>query len=224
MGATSSFSVVFRIGMVIVTMASGIAATSTLADEPPTWVYGADEKIADKSYREWTHHFFQWALAFPKERSPITDTTGAFASEKQSGPVWFLAGNLGGEMKRKVNVPAGKPICSPILYTLGASEANVKQRMDGATDMEVTLDGKTLTDLSAFRVASGMVEFTGPAPEDAIHPLLAGKRTLAAEGYWIMLKPLSSGEHTLRVKSRVQGGSFELDITYHIKVVAPRKT
>jgi hypothetical protein len=39
-----------------------------------------------------------------------------------------------------------------------------------------------------------------------------------ADGYWMMVKPLSVGEHTIHFSASVEAWNFKLDITYHITV------
>ena len=172
------------------------------------------------------------ALAIKKDRNPILDKDGAFAGEGQDGPVWFLAGNAGGKTARKCAVPAGKPVFFPVVngYESAAADkavekkllAAVKAYMDGAMQLQVTLDDKPITELERFRVASAVFTFTGPdkaaeAPfEDAV-----GKNKAASDGYWIMLKPLPVGKHTLRFKGKVkQEGKdpFDLDVSYELTV------
>ncbi len=198
-------------------------------------VYPVDATVEGKTYKEWNIAMVRWAYSIPKDRNPITDRTGAHAGEGQSGPVWFLGGNFGGVTRRRVTVPAGKPIFSPLLYALVSTPpdkaeakrltAGVKERNDQPVDLDVTLDGKSLGDLSSHRVASGAFDFTGPEEDQALHSVFAGKRVVATDGYWLMLKPLPTGDHTLRIKAKRRPGEgdkvedrFWLDITYGLHV------
>src|SRR5262245_45548774 len=52
---------------------------------PQTTAYG-------KTYGEWGAAWWQWALSIPADRNPLTDKTGEFCGEGQSGPVWFRGG------------------------------------------------------------------------------------------------------------------------------------
>ena len=198
--------------------ASSMQASARCDDSP---IYAVDQKIEGKTHEEWSVAFFRWAFGIKKDRSPITDQTGEFAAEGQSGAVWFLAGNFGGVTRRKLSVPAGKPIFSPVIYSF-PDAGPAKESADRVKDMEVTLDGKSIGDLSKHRVTTRAFEFTGPVEENAVHAAIAGKRAVALNGYWFMLKPLSVGEHTLRIKGRVKAENvedeFELDITYKLKV------
>lgn len=204
-------------------------AVATGAPEPKeetaSPVYPLDAKIAGKTYRDWSVAWFRWVFGIERDRSPILDKTGEFAGEGQTGPVWFLGGNLGGETKRKLTVPAGKPIFSTVLNSFGHAPAEgARKNMAAELEMEVTLNGKSLGDMSRNRVDSGPFEFVGLEKSKAVHPLLAGESTMSLYGYWFMLKPLPAGDHTLRIKGKVPSAAFELDITYQLKVVKSKKT
>jgi len=79
----------------------------------------ADEEIIPvnanaygNTYGEWSAEWWQWALSIPAANSPISDTTGANCTQRQSGPVFYLAGTAGGSVTRTCIVPApGRP-CS----------------------------------------------------------------------------------------------------------------
>jgi hypothetical protein len=45
----------------------------------------------------------------------LLDETGAFAGANNTGPVYFIAGTLGGAAERNLDVPAGKPLLIPVL-------------------------------------------------------------------------------------------------------------
>lgn len=187
--------------------------------------FTADEKIAGKSYPEWTAAWAQWISSVKKERHPLIDKTGDFGGEGQAGPVWFLSGNIGGTNKRKITVPAGTPIFSPVLFSVISTSADdtqglvakVRETINRADEMEVTLDGKSLGDLSKQRVTPELFQINGLG-QDAVHPIFSGKRTMALDGYWFMLKPLTPGEHTMRVRGKLKAENVEdrlqVDITY----------
>jgi len=42
------------------------------------------------------------------------------------------------------------------------------------------------------------------------------------EGFYVMLKPLPVGKHTLRIHGEVPSFDFVLDVTYHLTVVPLR--
>jgi hypothetical protein len=210
---------------ICLTLSLGIvvaAAAHSVAGGQDRRVYGVAETIEGKTYEQWTVAYARWGFAIARDRNPITDKTGEFAAEGQTGPVWFLGGNLGGTTRRRLKVPAGKPIFSPLIYRLSTNPAIAKIPSDRLKDVEVVLDGTSIGDLSVNHVTTPPFEYIGPDKDQALHPFFAGKRQLAMDGWWFMLKPPAKGEHTLHIKGRLAAekieDQFELDITYRLIV------
>ena len=76
--------------------------------------------------------------------------------------------------------------------------------MAPTTSFEVILDGVPVQDLFAFRAQSRPGGFTLRAPNPSFLTdvgLPAGNRfPTVADGYFLLLKPLQSGEHTLNLR------------------------
>ena len=119
-------------------------------------------------------------------------------------------------------VPCGKPILLSLYWVLmwapGDCEpdrmqdcANLaKTFADDVTTVEVTLDGTPLPCLTDHRVVSPVFDFLLPAPPLANpfgleEPFL---RKGVSDGYWIMLKPLSPGKHTIVVHTIADGEEY----------------
>lgn len=207
------------------------------AKEPK--IFPPDSKPFGKSYREWNAEWWKWAYSMPVDQHPLFDT--ADCSERQPAKVWFLGGAFNAATAtRNCTVPGDKALFFPILNiecaTLegnGATEkelrACTKSLMKLATDLAAEIDGISVKHLEKYRV--GSTSFTyGPLPENNV-PLYngydapAGATSLAAaDGYYLMLAPLSKGKHTIHFTGRLlgeYGGSpidFTLDITYHLTV------
>ena len=88
--------------------------------------------------------------------------------------------------------------------------------------------GVTQLDTSNSRVqtASFKVNVAEDNPFDAPEigfPTPAGEFRATADGYWVLLKPLSPGDYTIHVQGFVPVGpglpDFVIDVTYHITVV-----
>ncbi len=226
-----SCGVIIGISLALVTL----PAVQGDAGKADPRVYPTGEKVADKTYAEWTVAWWQWAAAIKKDKNPIVDKTGKFSGEGQSGPVWFLTGTFTNDPAvRKCSVPAGKPIFLPVVNHIANAPADkakdkdllaeAKAKIDTAADLELVIDGKPVPDVMQYRVASAPFSFTCPDKEaDAAEPTLVGKQRGASDGYWVMLKPLSPGEHTIRFKGKVKAEKFALDVTYHLTVVAEKK-
>ena len=184
-----------------------------------------------------------WLWGFESGEDVIGDPTGEFCDVGQpKGNTWFLAGNRGGETERTCTIPEGKYLFFPILnIVVGAPfpDETVGDLRDQAAEfmepdliesLKVKVDGKPVTsvlsknqgaaDLSRFRAFSTVfgVDSFGLPPEENV---------FVADGYWVMLPPLSSGEHVVEfrgVRSAFEHslfgpiGEFDLDVTYNITV------
>jgi hypothetical protein len=219
------------VGSLILSLPASLQAD---ADKDDPRVYAVGEKVEGKTYAEWSVAWWKWGVGIRKDRNPILDKTGEFAGQGQQGPVWFLAGNVGGKTIRKCAVPAGKPVFFPVINFFEdeapakADEkklrAAAKAEMDRAEGLEASLDGQPITGLDRFRVASAV--FTVTAPDKAADAPFGedgtvGTRTAVSDGYWVMLKPLSEGKHTLHFKGRRKvkdKETFALDVTYELTV------
>lgn len=206
---------------------------SAMATEPG--YFPPIEKVEGKTYAEWSATWWQWVCAVPKDRNPLIDAKGEHAGSAQFGPVFFLAGTFKNEaMKRTSEVPAERPILVPLLNMLANDAfgiwkddqltAQVKEALDTATDLRLLVDGKPVEKLERFRVRTGVFKFSGPEKaDDAVHPSIFGKQRAVSDGYWVMLKPLSLGEHTIEFGGKMKKPEFTSDISYKIKVVALKK-
>lgn len=123
----------------------------------------------------------------------------------QEGPVWFLAGTNGRfRPRRECEIPEGKYLLVPVINMvywqrspvelrapcaeLQASAAVNNDRLRSAVAL---LDDRPVGDVRLLRVRSeGCFRMD---PNDPDSPLGA------ADGYWLMIKPLPVGRHTLMV-------------------------
>ena len=196
-----------------------------------------------QSYGQWAASWWQWAFSIPEAYNPVTDTTGAFASVGQSGPVWFLAGTFGTSEERTFSVPAGKGLFLPIYqWIFGASVFDCEPSNPGVTcdiptlrdsaaaaatsvkSMLVTIDGNTVPDVTKYRALSPDA-FPVTFPENAVFGFPAGTFfPQVADGYWLMLSPLQPGSHNISIHVEPDpsyGSPF--DVILHITVAAQPK-
>ena len=188
-----------------------------------------------------TGQWWQWALSIPPGVNPLNDDSGANCMIGQSGSTWFLAGTFGGApVTRTCAVPADTELFFPVVNSVwfnspnicgqGAEDFTVKEMrgwvaafFDQAITMSVSLDGREVKPLQ--HVVSQ--PFAVALPEDNVfdaacapfggHP--TGVFSPAVdEGYYVRLKPLSEGDHTLHIEAESAGG-FAVDVTYNLTVV-----
>jgi hypothetical protein len=153
----------------------------SFADSINPGVLALDSKPYGSSYEDWTIKFWQWLLAFPADKSPMTDMTGELCGENQnsSSPVFFLTFLGGGSAVRTCDVPAGKAILVPInvvacfMSELAPAAKTEEELHRCATEDEssnpglfLSVDGKEFKDLEKYRVHSRM--FNTSLPEDPV--------------------------------------------------------
>jgi hypothetical protein len=190
-------------------------------------------------YAEWSARWWQWLLSIPADKNPNLDKTGAHCAEGQTGQVWFLAGTFGTPprppLTRSCTVPGGKDLFLTPLATLfgqlgpvvgdctDADDCDMtalrKQAAAGVDNpqlLEVSVDGVKIQNVAQHRVTSPV--FNAFFPEGAIFNISAGTHgPLVSDGYWILLKPLSPGAHTIHFKG-VGSNGFTVEVTYLLTV------
>jgi hypothetical protein len=178
-------------------------------------VFLADSKPYGLTYGEWTAKWWQWGYSIPKDINPAYDDTGKNCTQKQNGPVWFLAGTYGHAVNRKCDIPAGKAILFPILNsecsfaefpklkTLSELRLCAKTIQDQVTILNATVDGVPISNLQKYRIQSPPFSFTLPQ-NNILGPPSNVTTQAIADGNWVFLKPLSAGSHKLMFKGGVQ--------------------
>jgi len=192
-----------------------------------------------KDYGAWSAEWWQWACSIPASENPLLDETGEKCLTAQRGPVWFLAGGtqLMGGTTRHCAVPEGTALFLPIFTVekdnIGVApprtETELRDRarsdLDSATDVRIEVDGVAIQPLQRFRFTSSVFSITLPqqnllqatghsaAVPGPVFPVVA-------EGFYVMLKPLPVGEHTIAIRGSIPKLSFTLDGTYRLSITA----
>ncbi|HZA06704.1 MAG TPA: cache domain-containing protein [Nitrososphaeraceae archaeon] len=180
----------------------------------PIAVFPAESKPYGLTYGEWTAKWWQWGYSIPKNINPAYDDTGKYCTQKQNGPVWFLAGTYGHPVNRKCDIPAGKAILFPILNsecsfaefpklkTLSELRICAKTIQNQVTTLNAAVDGVAIPNLQKYRILSPSFNFT--LPQNNILGLPANVTTQAiADGNWVFLKPLPPGSHRITFRGGV---------------------
>jgi hypothetical protein len=189
-------------------------------------------------YGNLSAQWWQWALSFPVAGIPFLNTGGPVdISAGQSGHVWFLAGaNFGLTGPRIGVVPAGVSLFLPLANLIndypcpasfnfepdpGETLEHFLQRTGNAfipqlTDLFAEIDGVPLRGLSAYRSTSSLFTFKAdPALREFFDPCITGEPQAGVSvGYYLLLTPLTPGEHTLHFGAP----SWGQDITYVLTV------
>lgn len=208
-------SVVAVIGLIVAVAASADASNR---------IVQPGQVFSGKSYNELASEWTNWLVKEPFATNPALDPDGRFCDRNQHGNVWFLASTFGGVADRTCEIPAGKAIflslggvfvsfapefpaandpCSQMATAVEKVRCDVNNDVPVAPGIsfEVALDGEPIGDLFAFRAQSQPGGFTLRVPNPSFLTdlgLASGNRFPAvADGYFLFLKPLSPGEHTL---------------------------
>lgn len=176
--------------------------------------------VAGVDQSEWSVRWWQWAASFDDDESPILDRTGASCASKQTDKVWFLAGVYGSApVKRACTIPRGRHLFFPIVNYMVQSLPDqvmtcpemtylAKQLTDEAANLTLIIDDVEFNDLAAFR----------QVPSDCFNLLerIGDTREAAANGYFVMLKPLKPGRHIIKWGGKL--ASIRQGVIYEITV------
>jgi hypothetical protein len=217
-------------------------------DDEELRIAGIHTKPEGQTYGRWAAEWWQWALGIPADVNPLTDTTGEHCAQRQVDEVWFLAGSIVGPVVRTCEVPAGKSLFFPLINNFFGAELDdlpekrteefVREAASCAEPVEIFVE------IDGFKVPKPTRFFTGPSgsqspffnvqlppknlfgavpdpPGSADEPFVPELvlTPSAEQGYYLFVRPLSRGTHTIRwtASGCTPGGSQ--DITYHLKVV-----
>jgi hypothetical protein len=228
------------LGLTVALMTVGTSGPARAHDGRGAKVIPIDAVAYGSTYGEWAARYWQWVLSIPAATNPGNDTTGEFCAEGQQGPVWFLGSTFTSDpATRHCTVPAGKALffpiatvisgagaydCDPTLPDVPCNIAALRVIAGDATDsvsLEVSIDGKGLRHLAGQHVQTPAFTLTYPegnvfeAPPGTLGPNVA-------DGYWLMLAPLSAGKHTNRSRALFTGGLFAgsvIEATTYLTVV-----
>ena len=189
-----------------------------------------------------TADWWKWVIAIPSEINPLLDETGDNCNVNQQGPVWFLVGTPGdtttgnlttGDAERDCVIPEGKKILFPIFNTFCSElndqisgpqlEEGLRQCAEDIINevdiLEASIDGKSITNFEKFRVQSPL--FTISIPEDnafGITNFTNIPQKAISDGYWVEVKGLDPGEHTIEFTGGATAFKFTTHVLYHITI------
>lgn len=211
------------------------APTAAAAERAPGTV--PPEAMAyGMSYGQWSAAWWQHVLGIPRDSNPLHDRSGQSCAVRQSGPVWFLAGDGSGKpVTRTCTVPGGKAIFFPIINVEcssverppfhgrdeGELRACVGPIMDGvdSASLKVEIDGIEVPIRRHHRMQSNRFDFI--LRDDNILGILPSRGFAVSDGYWLMLEPLKPGWHVLRFEGKFASGigrGHGQNVTYNLVV------
>ncbi len=215
-----------------------IASTSAGDIDLQHLIVPINSRPAGQSYGRWAATWWKWVLGIPAAANPLIDTTGELCAQGQEDRVWFLAGSIvgPGQTNRSCTVPHGKALFFPLVNNFyGAflndppeqrTEAFVRAsaRCTVPAYISASIDGSPIpnpTDFFTGRRGSQSPIFTVHLPPGSLFgdDILRMKLTPSAEqGYYLFVRPLSPGKHTIRWTASGCTPENSQDITYHLTV------
>ena len=210
-------------------------------------VFPANADMYGHSYSYYAGAWWKWFIEVPDNAShPLFYPTGN-VTEGQSGNVWYLNGIFGSTLTRSITIPDGKALCIPIFNTewssieypaapsltphppttMAAQLSLAEGALNGAnaTSLFCNIDGESVSNLSNYLFTSPQYSFIAPNPNVLQDPAaggwsgnLYGHGTSTAYGYYVIVKPLSHGSHTIHFGASLPGYGAYIDMTYNITV------
>jgi hypothetical protein len=193
------------------------AKSTILPLDPSTRHYGG-------TYSDWAAEWWRWVYETPPAADcaePSGDVSGALCSLGQAdsdSEVFFLTGTFGGSVRRKdCIVPEGKALFFP-LVTSSADNAGepedsqqtddqLRTRIDGEfavmppNELFLSIDARQIKHLDRYAVQRARYEYTLPESPNIYDcsgaPGITGTFHGFTSGYFVMLPPLSPGEHEI---------------------------
>lgn len=188
-----------------------------------------------KSYAEWTEVWVQQFYMADCENIPFFVSPDPLFYA--GGPVYIMAGITGEGNSANVTIPHGKAVLFPLanfwadicpdeLPAGMTEEEYLNELIEGAlplideSSLLLTIDGDEVNNLGAYKVVSDLFSFTGnPVLAECFDPCVTGEpQPGITGGYYVILKPLSKGQHTVYYHSEVPAFEFVQDATYNITV------
>jgi hypothetical protein len=201
---------------------AALTAASARAQSDP--VVPPGEPVEGQSQAQWSRAWWQWAGSFERHESPVADRTGALCDRGQQGNVWFLAGTYGTQRTvRTCTVPRGRYLFFPLINyvvmpTVDApvSCLSVMSRAASITNdasaLVLDIDGVRAQSLPLHRQATPQCFDMGELAQPKLRVFPS-----AANGYYVMLRPLGPGTHTLNFGGALPGMLQAVTYTLHVQ-------
>ena len=218
-------------------LASGLAAALTLfasgtvnlSASDSTLIVPVDSRAYGRTYEQWAAAWWEWALELPVADFDVR--------AGQKGNVWFLGGPIGTTV-RSATIPAGKSLFIGLLNAEasnleappfhGDTEAEQREAaidaVNHVVNLSCTIDGAPVQNVPDYRVVSPQIHFFAPSPW--LFGDVGGEGTSVGDGYYILVKPLGQGVHTIHFAGSFHftlaedgfDGDFPVDMTYIVTV------
>lgn len=171
-------------------------------------LYSIYSSPLSRTWKEWVAVWWRWVLIEPYFNNPLTDLKGKSCCTNQKLPnVWFLAGTLGGRVKRTCTILPDTSILFPIvnnlitygeypkLKTCDQLKEYASNDIDLTSVLKCSIDSHEIHNLKAYRIQSQL--FRVSVKPNSICGKEFGTTYGISDGYWVFIKPLSTGNHCI---------------------------
>jgi hypothetical protein len=192
-----------------------------------------------KSYAEWSEVWLQQCYTYDCATVPWVHPESVLFYE--NGPVYILAGiaEVGGSAD--ITIPHGKAVLFPLVnvwwnhpcpfpgwdppagvsmedWLQGLVEENLTA-ID-VSSLSVTVDGDAVSNLGSYKFVSELFDCTGnPDLANCFDPCVNGEpQPSVMGGYFVMLKPLTVGQHAVHYHMEAPAWGAVQDATFNITV------
>lgn len=208
-------------------LATKAEAVTGTADQ---FVVPVTSNLNGTTYADMSALWWQWWATLPGD-------TSAFCQTQQPTPsVVLLAAPIGSTYSETCSIPAGTALFFPVFdaecsnteaapfygATPGERAQCAASLADLATGMQVFVDRRPVTHLESYRVPTGDQTLHPAAENIAYIPPCTGTDCSvlsSADGYYIFVKPLSPGQHTIQFRAHIPAFHLNIDTTYTINVL-----
>ncbi|HTS87764.1 MAG TPA: hypothetical protein VMG41_04665 [Gemmatimonadales bacterium] len=202
-------------------------------------VFAPDARPYGSSMVQWSERWWQWVLGVPASHNPMLDPTGADCGAGQRGEVWYIADLSTGSGTRSCRAPEGHSFlinlsgvlndfpCPDTTFHPAPGQSlsdflteGARQIVDGVDSLSLTVDGTNVPNLFSYRYTSPLFYYRGSATlQTLIDPCITGRlQPAVSDGYFIMVKPLDRGQHSLTFTAAdVQG--VHTAVTWSLTIV-----
>lgn len=210
---------VVTVAMVLITSTTASARGANPGVLPP------DSRVQGLTYAEWSARLWQYIFSIPTPENPLTGGTGNQCVYQQIGNVGLVAFASTSE-PILCEVPAGMMLYLHILSVecsnleqdpfYGGNEEELRACVlnFSITDLKASIDGVAVENLDRYIQTSPLFEFT--LPEDNILGSDELSGLSVANGAYLLLTPLSPGEHTVYLHAYLP--EFEYTVEENIEL------
>lgn len=221
---------------------AAVAASPDYADNPNPVLFPKQSQPYGADVTTWGERAAEWIVSQPFAHNPLFDQTGADCANGQQGPVWFIPPIAGPHVfsgSRSCTIPFGKAVLLDIGHDLNdypcppafGFEPNPGESlydflirtdlpiMNSVNLLDVSLDGQPFNNVLDYRfISPKLIYFTGDPSMQAFDPCITGSlQPGVVDGFFMMLKPLDRGAHTIFVHGTNTFGD-DKTFVYHLTI------